>query len=330
MTIDTEEMSRRLRAQAVQLEGRRLLVTSFVDTKQEADLTDPPNCNGFGRIRHFTTSTSDGWPANTLPILPATARLGMEPSDRMHAQVFQNAVCNWRCWYCYVPFNLLSANPERSAWVTADELVEWYLASPDPPRLIDLSGGQPDLVPEWTLWMVEALTARGLEHSTYLWIDDNLSNDYFWRYLDDDQLTTIASYPSIGRVGCFKGYDAESFAFNTGATADEFDRQFDLFDRHRRGGIDTYAYATFTSPSDVDVKDRMRRFVDRLQGVAEELPLRLIPLEIAQWGPVKGRLTITHRTALVNQQRAIEAWNTELEARFTAEQRATPIHQVAM
>src|SRR5690349_8721589 len=123
MTIDTEQMSAQLRAQAVNVEDRTLLVTNFIDTKQAADLSDPPNCNGFGRIRHFKTSTSPGWPANTLPIVPAAAALRVEPSDRMNAQVFQNAICNWRCWYCYVPFNLLNANADRSAWVTADELV---------------------------------------------------------------------------------------------------------------------------------------------------------------------------------------------------------------
>lgn len=330
MTIDTEEMSSRLRAQAVNIENRTLLVTNFVDSKQAPDLSDPPNCDGFGRVRHFTAATSDGWPANTLPILPAAAALGLEAPERMNAQVFQNAVCNWRCWYCYVPFNLLNANPERSAWVTADQLVDWYLDAPDPPKIIDLSGGQPDLVPEWTLWMVEALTARDLGHSVYLWIDDNLSNDYYRRHLSDEQRATIGAYPSVGRVGCFKGYDDESFAFNTGATAAEFDRQFELFDEHFHGGVDTYAYATFTSPSEGGVHDGMRRFVDRLQGIADELPLRLIPLEVVEWGPVTGRLTDTHRAALVHQQGAVEAWNTELEARFTSTQRTTPIHLTAL
>ena len=54
MTINTAEMSDRLRAKAVIVEERKLLVTSFIDTKQESDLTEPPNCNGFGRVRHFT------------------------------------------------------------------------------------------------------------------------------------------------------------------------------------------------------------------------------------------------------------------------------------
>ena len=45
----------------------------------------------------------------------------------MRAQVFQNAVCNWRCWWCYVPFELLSGSPKHSAMLAAGQLVDSYL-----------------------------------------------------------------------------------------------------------------------------------------------------------------------------------------------------------
>ena len=51
--------------------------------------------------------------------------------------------------------------------------------------VLDLTGGQPDLVPEWILWMMCELRARGLERKVYVWSDDNLSNDYFWRFLSE-------------------------------------------------------------------------------------------------------------------------------------------------
>ena len=56
--IDTVEWSRRWREAGLDPEGRRILVTNFLDTEQEADLQEPPNCGGFGRIRHFRRSTS--------------------------------------------------------------------------------------------------------------------------------------------------------------------------------------------------------------------------------------------------------------------------------
>jgi len=54
--------------------------------------------------------------------------------------------------------------------------------------MIDLSGGQPDLTPEWIPWMMEELNNRGLTDKVYLWSDDNLSNDYFWKYLSDAEI----------------------------------------------------------------------------------------------------------------------------------------------
>jgi hypothetical protein len=51
--LDTALMSSRLRTAAIDVPARRLLVTNFHGTKQEQDLTEPANCGGIGRIRHF-------------------------------------------------------------------------------------------------------------------------------------------------------------------------------------------------------------------------------------------------------------------------------------
>src|SRR5690606_36319878 len=127
---------------------------------------------------HFRREASPGWPPNPLPIDPASKILGITAADLLRAQVFQNASCNWRCWYCFVPFSLLGANEALSGWLSASELIDLYLNESSRPRVIDLSGGQPELVPEWVPWMMRELTDRGLEREVYLWSDDNLSNDY--------------------------------------------------------------------------------------------------------------------------------------------------------
>ena len=148
-TINTESVSSHLRGRSIDLNGKRLLMTKFVGTNQEKDLTEPANCAAFGRIRHFRRDTGAGWPPNPLPIDPARRALALPPMDMLRAQVFQNAACNWRCWYCYVPFEMLSANPRYADWVSPSALVDLYLDQPEPPFVIDLTGGQPDLVPEW-------------------------------------------------------------------------------------------------------------------------------------------------------------------------------------
>jgi uncharacterized Fe-S cluster-containing radical SAM superfamily protein len=330
MTINTDVLSARYRKESIDLDGRRLLITNFHDTEQEKDLSEPANAIGFGRVRHFRRVTTPGWPSNPLPIDPACKALGLYPVDIIRAQAFQNASCNWRCWYCFVPFDLLSANRKYSDWLGPAQLVDLYLSQDDPPRIIDLTGGQPDLVPEWIPWMMNELRNRGLDENTYVWSDDNLSNDYFWRFLSDKDRELIATYKNYGRVCCFKGFDTESFSFNTAAEPELFDRQFELMKRLISTGVDLYAYATITTPSATDVSDHMRRFVDRLQVLDEKLPLRTIPLEIQLFTPVVKRLDETKRWALKNQWSAVEAWLKELENRFSSAERALNIADVRL
>src|SRR2546425_8960106 len=177
--IDTDAQSAHYRAASIDLSNRRLLITKFSGSEQEKALSEPANCQGYGRIRHFRRAKSDGWPSNPLPIDPACKALGLPPTDMLRAQVFQNAACNWRCWYCFVPFSLLAANQKYADWLNPTTLVDLYLSQYDPPPVIDLSGGEPSLVPEWVPWMMAELRTRGLDRKVYLWSDDNLSNDYF-------------------------------------------------------------------------------------------------------------------------------------------------------
>jgi uncharacterized Fe-S cluster-containing radical SAM superfamily protein len=329
-TIDTDKVSADYRRLAVDVEGRRLLITKFQETTQEKDLTVPSNCLGYGRVHHFRRGSGGSWPENPLPIDPASKALGLPRTDDLRAQVFQNAVCNWRCWYCFVDFKLLSANRKFSDWLSAASLVDLYLNEEDRPRMIDLSGGQPDLTPEWVPWTMRALKERGMEKEVYLWSDDNLSNDYFWRFLSEHDREMIASYPTYGRVCCFKGFDPDSFSFNTRAEPALFERQFELMKKLLTTGIDMYAYVTLTTPNANAIADRIERFIDRLQTVHENLPLRTIPLEIRIYNPVEPRLNQFNRRAQDNQWVAIEAWQEGIAERFSFHERSRCITEVPL
>ncbi len=95
-------------------------------------------------------------------------------------------------------------------------------------------------------------------------------------------------------------------------------------------GIDLYAYVTFTTPSPKGIVEDVRRFADRLQTLDENLPLRTVPLEIQVFTPVKRRLDDTTREALKNQHIAVEAWQKELESRYSSEQRTQRIADVPL
>jgi len=328
--IDTDTISLKYRSMAIDLENKKILMTNFHGTEQEKDFSEPSNCDGFGRIRHFTLLTSKGWPKNSLPIEPMCRSLGLSSTQILRAQVFQNAVCNWRCWYCYVPFDLLGANPKYSKWLSASDLINLYLNQPNPPSIIDLSGGQPDLVPEWVPWMMSELMKRGLENKVYLWSDDNLSNDYFWRYLNKEEIELIKNYKNYGKVCCFKGFDDESFSFNTKADPTIFFRQFDLMKRLLTLGIDLYAYATFTTPNKDSIPEKMHRFVSKLQQLDHYLPLRTIPLEIKMYNPLHSRSNDLTNESMKNQQVAIEAWQKELNSIYSTKDRSLPITNIPL
>ncbi len=330
MPLDTEALATKYRAATIRVESRELLITNFRNSEQERDLTEPANCGGVGRIRHFRRSTSKGWPSNPLPLDPACTALGIERQNEIRAQVFQNAACNWRCWYCFVPFNLLSADPSRSTWLTPQKLVQCYLSESDRASVLDLSGGQPELVPEWVLWTIEELERSGLQEKVYLWSDDNLSCDHFWRFLTAKQQEHVAGYPNYGRVACFKGFDEQSFAFNTRAETDWFDRQFELMNRLVCSGMDIYAYVTLTTPQADNIASGVPRFVDRLQEIHENLPLRTVPLEIQNFTPMLKRVNDIHGAAMQHQWRAIEVWQRELESRFPASQRELPVTEILL
>lgn len=327
-TVDAERLAEVLRERSIRLDTQEILISRIEGSDQEGDLSEPPNCGGYGRLRHFDMGARSSWPANQLPIVPAAHRLGVGADAVSVAQVFQNASCNWRCWYCYVPFNLLAANPNHSRWLTPLALVDLYMDETFHARIIDCSGGQPDLVPEWIPWMMEALRLRGLQDSVYLWSDDNLSNDYFWRYLTRSQMETVVGYANYGRVGCFKGYNERSFNFNTKADGNLFFQQFALFKRLLMLGIDMYAYATFTAADADHLEADMVDFVDRLQDIHINLPLRVVPLRIEAFGVVRSRVGATQEIAMEVQEEAILCWNDVVTSRFTQAERQMPISDV--
>ena len=329
--IDTARFSAQLRARIVDPPRERLLVSRIAGSDQAPDLTLPTNCAGFGRIRHFRQATRPPWPPNPLPIVPACRALGVyDIPEVMAAQVFQNAACNWRCWYCYVPFNLLNADEKRSRWFHPAELVALYAAEADRPLVLDLSGGSPDLVPEWVPWTMEALADAGLASRTYLWSDDNLSTTYLFDELTARELTTVCGYSMYGRVACFKGFDEESFVFNTGAASADFGRQFAIMRKLLALGIDVYAYVTLTTPTARDIAGRVSTFMDRLQDLHVNLPLRTVPLEIRAFSPLTPRMTLERGLAMRLQDQAVAAWTAEIHRRYTRELRGRGIADVPL
>jgi uncharacterized Fe-S cluster-containing radical SAM superfamily protein len=316
--IKTSELSEKYRLSGVDTANQKTLITNLSDSEQSKDLTLPFNCNGFGRIRHFNRATTNGFIPNSLPLDPAQNALNLPFEDLVKVQLFQNAVCSWRCWYCFVDFKLLAANPKHSYFLSADELLDLYQSEKEQYPIIDLSGGQPDLVPEWSLWFADSLSKRGLSKSTYLWSDDNLSNDFIWKFLKKNEIKRLAENKNYGRVGCFKGFDHESFSFNTTSDPILFNRQFKIMKRLVDTGFDMYGYITLTTPNEEKIEEKISNFMDKIQQEIHPLfPLRIIPLQIFEFTPTKSRMKVEHYKSLELQRIAASAWDTEITKRFS-------------
>jgi len=327
-SIDTEKISSHLREKAIRIPTKEILITKFWGSDQEKDLTEPANCDGYGRIRHFRLDSGNDWNDNPLPILPAAKALGLSPDKEIRAQVFQNSVCNWRCWYCFVDYKLLNGDSKYSSFLTCDKLLDLYLSQDNPPPMIDLTGGQPDLTPEWVPWMMNAIKNRGLEDKIFLWSDDNLSNDYLWKYLSDAQIDLMANYKMYSRVCCFKGIDENSFSLNTKASPDLFHNQFDLCKRLIDVGIDLYSYITLTATTDTNFDYVIPQFLDSVQRINSNLPLRIVPLKITEFTPIKNRMNDVFENMLEGQMKAIKVWNRELQNRFSKTEIDTAITEI--
>lgn len=95
-------------------------------------------------------------------------------------------------------------------------------------------------------------------------------------------------------------------------------------------GIDVYAYVTLTTGRPEGISDRVGRFVDQLQRLDANLPLRTVPLEIRVFSPVQPRMDAARVLAIEYQNLAIAAWNSEIASRYTQSLRDRPIAEVTL
>lgn len=321
--LDSQKLAERLREKSIDNQTKAIRMTKFPGSDQATDLSLPPNCGGFGRIHHFRLKPDPNWVTNPLPMLPVCKYLGLPVTDVLLAQVLRLAACDFLCWYCFVDFSLLSADPKYSGMIAPKQLLQMMLDEKANSQVIDLSGGQPELVPEYVLWFLEARKELGLEQSHFVWSDDNLSIDYTWRYLCEAEIAFMAQAPGFARVGCLKGFDAESFTFNTRADGALFDRQIELLSRFVVAGFDQYGYITITAMNINDLHGKMARLLDKIQNrVHPNFPLRIVPLRIFSFNTNANRY---NQQAEANQFRALEAWLVEMQCRFSAAELSTPI-----
>lgn len=328
--IDLDIFSHSLRERAIKKESKQILVTNFLDSEQAKDASNI-NCEGFGRIRTLSQTPRPNWVNSCVRYRVASARMGLSDTESELCQVFQNAVCNFRCWFCFVDYKLLKGDFTHSAYLTVDDLLELFLREKSPARIIALSGGQPDIIPEWAPWFIKALLHRGLTNEYFIWLDDNLSTQFAWGYLTGEEWELMKWYPNFGRLCGIKSFTKERFFENTNVRPEFFDRQLDTLGRLVKEGMDVYIELALTTSDLSNLAKDMSDFFDLLQQkVHHNIPLRINPTQIREYSPNKNRILEIRRLALVNQYVVLNAFLEELHKRFSSSELALPQHLVQL
>ena len=336
----------------------KVLIASFSGTEQAKDMIVHTNiADEYFRAKVYTKLEDREWdPFLSEPAGIAAKKLTIEEEKRKRlvtpeacnsAFLGQIGGCNLNCWQCYVDDVLKSGNPRYGTYLSAEEYLIWFLVwskktqnSPDPDEklnILRISGGEPFIVPEFVVWMIEAVEKYNLQDYLYLWVDTNLcTGDFYWKYLSPEERKKIRNYRNIGFCGCYKGFDEKTFYKTTqerltsaGADPRFFHEQFKMHRRLIDEGLDVYTYLyPFTYSLD-GLKEKLTVFMDRLiREVDKFAPLRMATPETKVYGPTKKRLTPERAKALKNQWIAMKIWKEELQKRFNPNELALKPHEV--
>ena len=289
------------------------------------------NCNGYGRIRVFQRSKESDWVNNPLPFNPYANSMGKGVMDELPVQVFQVAKCNLNCWWCFIPDEFKTIKNNHNKWFSVEELLELYLRDGKQyASIIDLSGGNPELVPEFVLQFMLGIEKLNLKNDIYLWSDDVLTTDYLFTKLTPDQIDYMAQYRQYGKVACFKGIDDESYCFNTNSQYSLLDEQIKNAKAYIDKGFDIYFYVVLTLEDLHCVNRRISDFINKLQKISYYLPLRVVPIKIKRFATNEHRLSLIRENAIDTQQEVLAAWQEEISKRYNSHEISKDISLISL
>jgi uncharacterized Fe-S cluster-containing radical SAM superfamily protein len=239
-----------------------------------------------------------------------------DPRDYNKVFAVQVSGCTYSCNFCYVPPEINLANPAFGKFFSAKEIVDYFLSarpkSKEPMNVIRITGGEPTIIPEMIVDIYNEIEKRELE--LYLWIDTNLSMTKYLEKIESD-LKSIMQRRNVGVVGCFKGFCKEDFSILVGAEPKFYEKQFESARLFLDWKTDFYVYLPALIYKN-DVENKTKGFIQRLQDLNKNLPLRVEMLIIKDYpGAV---INIQEKTKQgrpmpqVNQKIVFDIWYNKL------------------
>ena len=275
------------------------------------------NCDEFGMIRIFQRNKFNDWNADPIPMDIISSKMQIKKLDNIPVQMFEVAKCNLHCWWCYLPKQLKNITEEYTKWFSVSELFNLFERENNDVKVIYLSGGNPELVPEFVYSFMKELDKRKRSQEIFLWSDDVLTTDFLVEKMSKEQINYMTQYKNYAKICCLKGFDNESFEYNTGMDKKEFDNQIKRLKMCIDIGFDVYGYIILVCKALNDIESKIKKTMDKLQEISYFLPLRIIPIKIEKFSAVIERLNEEREQSILNQYQVLQIWNNELYNRFT-------------
>ncbi len=344
--FDPIRFAEKIRPKMIDLKNKKVLLASFKGVSQANDIPEAQKFGDYFRVKVYQKRKEIEQGKHNFRNEPAgiaSQRLQKSANEyfKQNTEIRTPTIeecngaflcqvvngCNLKCWQCYVDDKNKSANPKYGKFFSAEEILTQFLiesrkaqflTNPDRKvNIIRLSGGDPFLVPEIIIWIIEAIEKFELQDFIYLWVDSNLmTGNFYWEYLTPEQRKKIKKFKNIGFMGCYKGYDKESFTKTCGAHPKFFKKQFEMHRQLLAEGLDVYSYLyplVYSRYSTAELKKRISNFISRLQAVGFYSPLRLTTPYTKKYSPTETRLNPERERALKAQYKVIEIWKQEIK-----------------
>lgn len=290
----------------------KFLICKILYNNLESKKNLKVNLDDFGRIRTFIRDKFEDWNSDPIPMDIISKKFNYKKLDKVDVQMIEVAKCNLHCWWCYLPDEIRRINDNYMKWFSVEELVNLLTRDNSSCKSVYLSGGNPELVPEFIYSFMKELDKRNLSEKIFLWSDDVLTTDYLINF-DKEKIDYMVKYNNYAKICCLKGFDEESFAFNTLLDSGVFKEQLHRLKKYIEMGFDVYCYIILTCNSLEKAKVKVKKLIKQLQDISYNLPLRVIPIKIETFSAVIPRLNDEREKAILNQYEVLNIWNKEIK-----------------
>lgn len=290
-----------LSKQKTDIQKRTAVIENFLRTKIDVKPFEDENFNWANEEKIMEAmATGFDMPSWALYALEGIRELDERLKPYTEVFIYQLKGCNLQCQYCFVDDSNKDGKINNGArYFSIVEIVDEFEDENErrqsegrlPLRRIRASGGEPTLIVEQWIQLLEELEKRKLTNKIHLQSDTNLTTGHFINELmekgelDKNIFYKIAEYKNFGLLCSFKGTDRINFQENTGIHPRFFDEQIYSFKKLTKSGINAYPFFYNPNPDSLEI------FLNKLANeVSEEIYLKswIFPLKVYE--PVRERL----------------------------------------